>query len=119
MTTEPHDKWLDLTTVRAILRLPPKGARNWVKRHCPREGVKLAGRCLMVSTWAVNQGLRHCVWRPDIHQPRGFQGHPGQVAPNVHCRDDLGRFTSHRSSPPPPRRKGFVHPRRRPYLRST
>ncbi len=110
---------LNVVELRGLLRLRARECRNWLRRHCPQEGVRLEGRCLMVSIWAVNQGLRDCVWRPDLHQPRGFQGHVGRVAPNLKNRDHLGRFTFNRSSPPPPRRKGFVHPTRRRYIKRT
>jgi len=119
ITKRTDDKWLDLTTVRALLRLSLKGARNWVKRHCPQEGVRLEGRCLMVSLWAVNQGLRDCEWRPDLHQPRGFQGDSKRRPPNLFDRDSRGKFVSHRRDERPPRRKGFVHPTRRRYIKQT
>ncbi len=110
---------LSILELRGMLRLRAKECRNWVKRHCPQEAIRREGRCLYVATWGVNYGLARCVWRPDLHQPRGYQGDVGRIPPNVNHRDSLGRFTSNRSSPPPPRQKRFVHPRRPPYLRST
>ena len=111
---------LSILELRGILKLRAKECRNWVKRHCPSEGVRLEGRCLMVSIWAVNQGLRDCVWRPDLHQPRGFQGDLKRRPLNLSKRDSRGKFVSHhRDERPPKKQKGFIHPRRRPYLKRT
>ena len=111
--------WLSILELRGLLRLSPKACRNWVKRHVPAEAIQRQGRSLRIAGWGINAALSECVWQPHLHQPRGFQGHPGRIPPNVHCRDDLGRFSSHRSHPRPPRRKGFVHPTRRRYIKQT
>jgi len=55
---------LTMWEVAGLLRLPVKGARNWVKRHCPREGVRREGRQLYLALWGLNAGLAHCVWQP-------------------------------------------------------
>ena len=111
---EPDE--LSILEVRGLLRLRAKECRNWVRRHVPAEAIKHEERHVYVAMWGLNAALARCVWRPDLHQPRGFQGHVGHVAPNVNHRDSLGRFTSRRSSPRPPKRKGFIHPARRRYL---
>ncbi len=105
---------LSILELRGILRLSAKEARNWVRRHCSQEAVRREGRHLYLALWGLNAGLARCMWQP--RSPKGYQGCPGRVPLNIHCRDDLGRFTSHRSSPPPPKRKGFIHPARRRYL---
>ncbi len=111
---EPDE--LSILEVRGLLRLRAKECRNWVRRHVPAEAIRHQGRCLYIATWGVNYGLGRCVWQPHLHQPRGFQGHVGRLPVNVNHRDSLGRFTSRRSSPRPPKRKGFIHPARRRYL---
>jgi len=110
---------LSILELRGLLKLRAEECYGWVARFVPDEAIRHQGRCLYVATWGLNAALARCVWRPHLHQPRGYQGHPGRIPPNVHCRDDLGRFTSDRSSPRPPRRKGFVHPTRRRYIKQT
>lgn len=102
-----EERWLSILELRGLLRLSPKACRNWVKRHCPREGVKREGGRVYVARWALNQGLRECVWRPDLHQPRGFQGDRKRRPPNLRSRDSKGRFMSHHveGSPPRPKQK--------------
>jgi len=105
---------LSILELRGILRLSAKEARNWVRRHCPQEAVRREGRHLYLALWGLNAGLAHCVWQP--RSPKGYQGCPGRIPPNVHFRDALGRFTSHRTDRRPPKRQGFTHPERRRYL---
>ncbi len=129
---------LSILELRGLLRLRAKETYVWLTRHCPAEAIRRQGRCLYIATWGVNAALARCKWQP--RSPKGYQGCPGRVPLNVHCRDDLGRFVSHRVSPRPPRHvaprvycrdalgkftsshrtpKQFVHPERRRYLRST
>ena len=110
---------LTILELRGRLRLRGKEAYAWVRRHVPAEAIRREGSYLYIALWGVNAGLSECVWRPDLHQPRGYQGCPGRLPVNVNHRDSLGHFVSHRTDRRPPRRKGFVHPQRRRYLRST
>ncbi len=102
--------WLSILELRGLLRLSPKACRNWLRQHCPREGVKREGGRVYVARWALNQGLRRCTWRPDLHQPRGFQGDPKRRPLNLHSRDSKGRFTSHHAEGSPPRPKQRKRP---------
>jgi len=105
---------LSILELRGILRLSAKEARNWVRRHCPQEAVRREGRHLYLALWGLNAGLTRCKWT--LRSPKGFQGCPGRTPPNLHFRDDLGRFVSNRPGQPPPSKAKFVHPKRRRYL---
>ncbi len=106
---------LTIWEVAGLLRLRVKAARNWVRRHVPEEAIQRQGNKVLVAQWGINAALKRCTWRP--RSPRGFQGCPGRVPPNVGCRDELGRFCSHHSGPPPPKRKKpFIHPQVRRYV---
>ncbi len=111
------DDELSILELRGLLRLRAKECYAWVARHCPQEAIRRDGCYLYIALWGVNAGLSECVWRPDLHQPRGYQGVVGRVAPNLKNRDALGRFVSHRPGhPSTPKRQGFTHPERRRYL---
>ncbi len=110
------DDELSILELRGILRLRAKECRNWVKRHCPQQAIRRDGNYLYVATWGVNAALARCLWEP--RSPKGYQGHPGRIPPNINHRDDLGRFVSHRPGhPSTPKRQEFTHPERRRYLR--
>ncbi len=110
------DDEMGILELRGLLRLRARECRNWLRRHCPQQAIRRDGNYLYIAVWGVNAGLSECVWQPDRHQPRGYQGHPGRLPVNVNHRDSLGRFVSCRTDRRPPRRKGFVHPERRRYL---
>ena len=113
--SEPEEL-LDVLTVSGLLRLPVRKARRWVQSKVPKEAVQRQGRHVYVTMWGIREGLRRSTWQP---KPRkGYQYRPGRRPVNADCRDQLGRFTSHRlGGPRPPRQqKPFVHPTRRPYL---
>jgi len=88
------EQWLSIREVQAILRLPAKMCRTWVRQKVPAEAIKREGRHVYV----------------------GYQYCPGRRAINADCRDAKGRFVSHRTDGHPPKRKGFIHPARRRYL---
>ena len=112
------DDELSILELRGLLRLRAKECRGWVERFVPDEAIRREGCYLYIATWGLNHALAHCVWQP--RSPKGYQGCPGRIPVNVNHRDSLGRFVSHRAGPRPPKKqKRFVHPRRRPYLRST
>ena len=107
---------LTMWQVAGLLRLPVRMARRWVRSKVPKEAVRHEGRHVYVTTWGLNHGLTKCTWRPDLHQPRGYQGDSKRRPPNLFDRDSRGKFVSHRQDERPQRRKGFVHPARRRYL---
>jgi len=109
---------LSILELRGLLKLRAKECRNWVRRHVPAEAIRHQGRCLYIAIWGVNAALARCVWRPHLHQPRGYQGHVvGRIPVNVNHRDSLGRFLSNRAGPRPPKRKTpILPPTRRRYL---
>ena len=116
VVSEKSDE-LSMWQVAGLLRLPVRMARRWCLRKVPSEAVRREGRHLLVTMWGIREGLRRSTWQP---KPRkGYQYRPGRIPVNVASRDKLGRFVSNR--PPgevrPPKRKGFVHPRRRPYIK--
>ncbi len=114
--SEPEEL-LDVLTVSGLLRLPRKSARVWIRRHVPPEATHRDGRQLFVSLSGLNHGLVKCTWRPDLHQPRGFQGNPKRRPPNLSNRDCKGRFISHRADRRPPKQKTpILPPARRRYL---
>ncbi len=107
---------LSILELRGLLKLRAKECRNWVRRHVPAEAIRREGSYLYIALWGVNAGLSECVWRPDLHQPRGYQGCPGRLPVNVNHRDSLGRFISQRAGPRLPKHREFTHPARRRYL---
>ena len=108
------EQWLSIREVQAILRLPAKMCRTWVRQKVPAEAIKREGRHVYVRTWGIHKGLDSSTWRP---KPRkGYQYCPGRRPVNADCRDAKGRFVSHRTDGHPPKRKGFIHPARRRYL---
>ncbi len=117
MSEKSDEQRLSIREVQAILRLPAKMCRTWVRQKVPAEAIKREGRYVYVARWGLHDGLKRCTWQP---KPRkGYQYRSGRFPVNVASRDKLGRFVSNR--PPgevrPPKRKGFVHPRRRPYIK--
>jgi len=111
---------LSILELRGLLRLRAKECHNWVRRHVPDEAIRRQGSCLYVAIWGVNAALARCVWRPHLHQPRGYQGVVGRIPVNIHHKDSLGRFVSHRPGhPSTPKRQEYTAPQRRRYLRST
>jgi len=109
---------LSTLELRGILRLSAKEARNWVRRHVPAEAIKHEGRHMYVALWGLNAGLTRCKWQP--RSPKGYQGCPGRTPPNLHFRDDLGRFVSHRPGhPSTPKRQEYTAPQRRRYIKQT
>ena len=111
--------WLDMWELSAALHLTRRGARAWVRRHVPLESTRRDGRQLFVSLSGLIRGLAKCVWRPDLHQPRGYQGDPKARPLNLSKRDARGKFVSNHRDERPPKRKGFVHPTRRRYIKQT
>ncbi len=114
-----EERWLSILELRGLLRLSPKACRNWVKRHVPAEAIQRQGRSLRIAGWGINAALSECVWLPHLHQPRGFQGDSKRRPPNLSNRDSRGKFVSNHRDERPPRRKGFVHPTRRRYIKQT
>jgi len=108
---------LSIVELRGLLRLRAKECYLWLKRHCPQEAIRRQGRCLYIAVWGVNYGLTRCKWQP--RSPKGFQGCPGRTPPNLHFRDDLGRFVSHRTDRRPPKRQEYTAPQRRRYIKRT
>jgi len=107
---------LSILELRGILRLSAKEARNWVRRHCPQEAVRREGSYVYIATWGLNAGLTRCKWTP--RSPKGYQGVVGRIPVNIHHKDSLGRFVSHRPGhPSTPKRQEYTAPQRRRYLR--
>ncbi len=102
--TETEREWLDVMKIQAVTRLSYKAALRWVHRYVPPHLIEKRGHRLVVHITGLNIALDKNVWRPKAR--KGYQGHPGRKPVNVNCRDELGRFVSHR--PPgerPPARK--------------
>ncbi len=107
---------LAMWQVAGLLRLPVRMARRWVRSKVPKEALRRQERHVYVRTWGIREGLRRSTWQP---KPRkGYQYRQGRIPLNIHCKDDLGRFVSHRPGQPPPSKakRVFVHPKRRRYL---
>ena len=107
---------LTMWEVAALLRLPVRMARRWVRSKVPKDAVQRQGRHVYVTTWGIHKGLDSSTWQP---KPRkDYQYRPGRRPINADCRDELGRFKSHRpGGPRPPRQqKAFLRPALRRYL---
>lgn len=111
------DEWLLVIEVQAHLRLGYEGALRWIRNYVPQEYKKMRGNYRAVHIEGLKLGLEKCIVRPN-EQQKGYQGHPGRLPVNVHCRDSHGRFVSHRppGTPRRPVRKGIDSSRRRKYL---
>ncbi len=110
------DGWLTVWEVMAHIQLSYSGTMRWILRYVPAELKKKKGNRRIVHIDGLKVGLEKCEWRSQ--SPRGYQGHPVRLPPNVNCRDSNGRFISHRppGTPRPPRAKGMDSSRRRKYL---
>lgn len=97
-------EWLDVMQVQARIRLGYAATLRWIRRFVPPEKIGKRGYRLVVHITGLNIALDRNVWRPKARA--GYQGHAGRKPVNVNCRDEWGRFVSHR--PPgerPPARK--------------
>ena len=114
VSEKSDEQWLSIREVQAILRLPAKMCRTWVRQKVPAEAIKREERHVYVAMWGLHDGLKRSTWQP---KPRkGYQYRTGQRPINADCRDARGRFVSHRATPRQPKRKRFIastrHPKR-------